>query len=118
MVGLDVAISINPTLSAEPVRRYTRMDAASVVSALPIEEINCPSQSNVNERLRKTENIEGADFPAMFRSVGFYQFKCARRQSQWMKDFMFSIGVIGTRSHPGQMPSTPAAFAPRTASVS
>src|SRR5688572_2766818 len=40
------------------------MDAANVVSALPMEEINCPTQSNANERLRKTESIEGAALPA------------------------------------------------------
>jgi len=41
-VGPEVAININPTLSAKPVTRYTRIEAASAVNALPIEEINCP----------------------------------------------------------------------------
>src|SRR5574341_816555 len=57
-VGMAVAISIRPTLSAEPVRRNTRMPAASEVRALPIVETNWPVHISVNDRLRKTAKGE------------------------------------------------------------
>jgi hypothetical protein len=50
---------MKPTLRAEPVMRKTIMEAARVVRALPMPEINCPTHKEVNERLRKTENMEG-----------------------------------------------------------
>jgi hypothetical protein len=58
-VGPDVAINIKPTLNAEPVTRYIRIEAARAVSALPMEEISCPIHTRMNERLRKTANREG-----------------------------------------------------------
>jgi hypothetical protein len=54
-----------PTLSVEPIKRQTRMEEVSVVKALPIEEPSCPTQSSVNERFRKTENIDSLILPAM-----------------------------------------------------
>ncbi len=60
-LGSAVAISITPTLSAEPVRRKIRIDAASEVSALPIVETSCASHSSANERLRNTANGDGCN---------------------------------------------------------
>jgi hypothetical protein len=58
-MGTAVAINISPTLSAEPVNRKTRIDAASEVRALPIAEINWAVHNNVKDRLRKTANGDG-----------------------------------------------------------
>ncbi len=58
-VGAAVAMSISPTLSAEPVSRKTRMPAASSVSALPAVETSWAVHSSVKSRLRKTAYGEG-----------------------------------------------------------
>ena len=52
-------MSIRPTLSAEPVRRKTRMEAARVASELPMVETSCPNQRKVKFRLRKMASGEG-----------------------------------------------------------
>src|SRR5512136_237357 len=61
MLGKAVAISISPTLNAEPVRRKIKIDAASEVSALPMVDTSWPVHIKVKLRLRKTANGEGED---------------------------------------------------------
>ncbi|MBI4787207.1 MAG: hypothetical protein HY782_09195 [Chloroflexi bacterium] len=58
-LGAAVAINIKPTLAAEFVSRYTRIEAASDVSELPTVEISCPLHNKVKLRLRKIANGEG-----------------------------------------------------------
>ena len=48
-----------PTLSAEPVKRYTKIEAASDVRPLPIVEMNWATQSSAKLRRRKTAKGEG-----------------------------------------------------------
>ena len=52
-------MSISPTLSADPVTRYTRIDAASDVSAVPIDEISSAVHSSLKDGLRKTDRADG-----------------------------------------------------------
>jgi hypothetical protein len=60
MVGAAVAISISPTLAAEPVSRKTRMDAARAVSELPMVEISWPVHSKEKFRLWKMAKGDAA----------------------------------------------------------
>ena len=53
-LGAAVAISISPTKATEPVTRYTRIPAASEVSALPAVETSWAVHSRVKLRLRNT----------------------------------------------------------------
>ena len=56
-LGAAVAISINPTLKAEPVRRKIRIDAAREVSELPIVETSWANQRKLKLRLLRLKVI-------------------------------------------------------------
>lgn len=77
MVGPEVAISIKPTLNADPVSRKTSTDAAKVVRALPMEETNCPVHMNVKLRLRK---IAKGEFDCAFVILIYLSFVLRDRE--------------------------------------
>jgi hypothetical protein len=54
-----VAISIRPTLAAEPVSRKMRIEAASEVSELPMVSTNWPDHIKAKSRRLKTANGDG-----------------------------------------------------------
>src|SRR5574340_578192 len=58
-LGAAVAISMRPTLMAELVRRKTRIDAASEVSAVPMVEISCPVHNQRKLKFLKILKGEG-----------------------------------------------------------
>ena len=63
-LGIAVAISVNPTASAEWVSRYTQMPAARSVNDEPAVEISWASQRSEKSRRRKTANMDGAGVTA------------------------------------------------------
>jgi hypothetical protein len=59
-LGRAVAMSVNPTASADPVSRYTKIPAARSVSEEPAVDTSWASQSKLKSRFRKTANMDGA----------------------------------------------------------